>query len=257
MLAGRPARSGEFLHHDPVALDFVQVKLDRCRCLGRRHDRAKDFALGAQQDDAPAAFHPAGELARRVFGGAAAGWHRRENRASRRQCLIVNRPSTIRWQRSPTVQRRRAEISPMDTMLTLGAAARHLGVSKGTISKAIATGKLSATRREDGSWAIDGSELARYLEVNGHRFRSETIPSEQVATEAELRARADLAEQRLADLRSMYEDMKAQRDKWETVAQRLSLPAPKPVETPETAPPPPSEQPSRLRRTWRWLRSTG
>ena len=110
-------------------------------------------------------------------------------------------------------------------MLTLGAAARQLGVSKGTISKAIATGKLSATRREDGSWAIDGSELARYLEVNGHRFRSETIPGEQVATEAELRARADLAEQRLADLRSMYEDMKAQRDKWETVAQRLSLPA--------------------------------
>jgi excisionase family DNA binding protein len=46
----------------------------------------------------------------------------------------------------------------MDTMLTLGAAARQLGVSKGTISKAIASGKLSATRREDGSWAIDGSE---------------------------------------------------------------------------------------------------
>ena len=64
----------------------------------------------------------------------------------------------------------------MDTMLTLGAAARQLGVSKGTISKAIASGKLSATRREDGSWAIDGSELARYLEVNGHRFRSETVP---------------------------------------------------------------------------------
>jgi hypothetical protein len=35
-------------------------------------------------------------------------------------------------------------------MLTLGAAARHCGVSKGTISKAIASGKLSATRREDG-----------------------------------------------------------------------------------------------------------
>jgi hypothetical protein len=61
----------------------------------------------------------------------------------------------------------------------------------------------------------------------------------------------------LADLRSMYEDMKAQRDKWETVAQRLSLPAPKPVETPETAPAPPAEHPSRLRRSWRWLRSTG
>lgn len=64
----------------------------------------------------------------------------------------------------------------MSTMLTLGAAARHCGVSKGTISKAIASGKLSATRRENGSWAIDGAaELARYVEVNGHRFRSETV----------------------------------------------------------------------------------
>ena len=109
-------RSGEFLHHDPVALDFVQIKLDRRDRLGRPRiggfDRTEDFTLGAQQDDAPAAFHPAGELARRVFGGAAARWHRRENRASRRQCLIVNRPSTIHWQRSPTVQCRRAEIGP-------------------------------------------------------------------------------------------------------------------------------------------------
>jgi excisionase family DNA binding protein len=67
-------------------------------------------------------------------------------------------------------------------MLTLGQAARHCGVSKGTISKAIASGKLSATRREDGSWAIDGAELARYLDVNGHRFRPETGSGEQPAT---------------------------------------------------------------------------
>jgi len=52
-------------------------------------DLVSNFASQAKQDDAPAAFHPAGELARRVFGGAAAGWHRRENKASRRRCLIV------------------------------------------------------------------------------------------------------------------------------------------------------------------------
>jgi helix-turn-helix protein len=119
-------------------------------------------------------------------------------------------------------------------MLTLGQAARHCGVSKGTISKAIASGKLSATRREDGSWAIDGAELARYLDVNGHRFRSETGSGEQPATIAELRARAELAEQRLSDLKAMLDDMRRQRDdaerqrdKWETVATRLSLSAPK------------------------------
>ena len=63
-------------------------------------------------------------------------------------------------------------------MLTLGEAAQYCGVSKATISKAIRVGKLSATRREDGSWSIDSAELARYLDAyldaNGYRFRSKT-----------------------------------------------------------------------------------
>ena len=79
--------------------------------------------------------------------------------------------------------------------------------------------------------------------VVGHRFRPETVSGERPDTPdievAELRARADVAEQRLADLketladmRRQRDDMERQRDKWETVAQRLSLPAPKPAETP-------------------------
>jgi hypothetical protein len=51
---------------------------------------------------------------------------------------------------------------------------------------------LAATRREDGSWKIDNAELARYLEANQHRFRSETgeddQPETDVSTVAELRA---------------------------------------------------------------------
>jgi hypothetical protein len=65
------------LHHDPVALDFVQIKLDRCGCLGGCHvggfDLTEDFALAAKQDDAPAALHPAGELGGAVFLAGAAG----------------------------------------------------------------------------------------------------------------------------------------------------------------------------------------
>ena len=129
----------------------------------------------------------------------------------------------------------------------------HNPVARKTSDKAIKTGKLSATRREDGSWSIDNAELARYLDANGHRFRSDTVETDQAETVPELRARAELAEQRLADLRAMLEDMKAQRGRWETVATRLSLPAPKPAaETPETPPPA-----SRLRRAWRWMRATG
>ena len=44
---------------------------------------------------------------------------------------------------------------------TLGAAARHLGYSKSTLTRAVHAGKLSATRREDGSYVIDGAELLR------------------------------------------------------------------------------------------------
>jgi hypothetical protein len=64
-------------------------------------------------------------------------------------------------------------------------------VAKGTISKAIKTGKLSATRREDGSWSIDNAELARYLDANGHRFRSETGAADQPETGVETNAATD------------------------------------------------------------------
>ena len=63
-------------------------------------------------------------------------------------------------------------------------------------------------------------------------------------------ARAALAEQRLADLKTLLDDMRGQRDDmkgerdhWREQAQRLALPASKPIEKPTTL--------------WRWLRTTG
>jgi predicted site-specific integrase-resolvase len=44
---------------------------------------------------------------------------------------------------------------------TLGTAAHAAGVSKSTLRRAIEKGRLSATRREDGSYEIDPAELAR------------------------------------------------------------------------------------------------
>ena len=40
-------------------------------------DRPENLALGAKQDDAPAAFDPAGELRRAVLLAGAAGWHQK------------------------------------------------------------------------------------------------------------------------------------------------------------------------------------
>jgi hypothetical protein len=54
-------------------------------------------------------------------------------------------------------------------------------------------------------------------------------------------------------MRRQRDDMAGQRDKWETIAQRLALPAPNPAaETPETPP-----EASLLRRFLRWRRATG
>jgi excisionase family DNA binding protein len=44
---------------------------------------------------------------------------------------------------------------------SLGEAAKELGVSKPTVQRAIKSGRLSANRREDGSYDIDPAELNR------------------------------------------------------------------------------------------------
>ena len=153
--------------------------------------------------------------------------------------------------------------------LTLGEAAKQTGISKATISRAIRDGKLSAQKSvETGSYRIDPAELCRYSEaVKVVRATGETegekqsvtvssdvqTPSEtvfetrlqEVRERMELEARAKLAEERLADLRSQLEEMRAQRDKWQEQAARLALPAPAPT-TPVAAP----------ARRW-WWRRTG
>ena len=54
-----------------IAPDLVQIELDRCDSFGRFRVRGLDLpvnlALVAQQDHAPAAAHPLGELRRAVF----------------------------------------------------------------------------------------------------------------------------------------------------------------------------------------------
>lgn len=132
---------------------------------------------------------------------------------------------------------------------TLGTAAKELGITKPTLSKAIAKGKLSATRREDGSYSIDAAELFRYRDANQHRYPPETgqplqtetggIPLEtgketisysalkdvlEAKNEAEReRIRREELEKRLALLNSVLDDMKQERDHWRETANRALL----------------------------------
>ena len=107
-------------------------------------------------------------------------------------------------------------------MQLLEEATRQYAVAKERITKAIRFGKLSVTRREDGSWSIDNAELGGYFDGNSH---SETGSAEEV----EIPRKTDPASDTLiAELRAVIADLRTDRDYWRTVAERLSVVARKP-----------------------------
>jgi hypothetical protein len=108
------------------------------------------------------------------------------------------------------------------TSLTLADAASGTGIFKSSIFIAIKSCRLSGARSEYGQPRIEAAELRREM--------------------AETRTRASLAEQRVADLTKMLDDMREQRDRWQAQAERLSS-----VMTDQRRKAPP---------WWRWWRST-
>jgi hypothetical protein len=91
-------------------------------------------------------------------------------------------------------------------MFTLGTAARHVGKSKPTISKAIKDGKLSATK-VNGVYQIDPSELSRVF-PDTPPTEAHTSPQGAISTSVPLA----LSEQRNAHLEATVEDLKARLD---------------------------------------------
>src|SRR6202048_9919 len=88
------------------------------------------------------------------------------------------------------------------TSFTLADAASGTGMLKSSILSAIKSCRLSGARGEFGQLRIEAEELHREL--------------------AETRTRASLAEQRVADLTALLDDMREQRDRWQAQADRLS-----------------------------------
>jgi hypothetical protein len=98
-------------------------------------------------------------------------------------------------------------------------AARLSGLGKITITRAIKSCWHSASRKADGSYEIDPVEP----EPSARRLLA-LIPWRaarlaELRADEELRHRLALAEERLADLKSVLEDMRAQRDAWQAMAQ--------------------------------------
>jgi hypothetical protein len=124
--------------------------------------------------------------------------------------------------------------------LSLDQAVRLTELGKTTITRAIKCSWLSARRKEDGSYEIDPvgpGPSARRLHAL-IPWRAARLARQRA--DEELQHQLALAEERLADLKAALEDMRAQRDAWQAMAQARIRPAP----ASSTA-------------RWPWLRSTG
>ena len=102
--------------------------------------------------------------------------------------------------------------------LSLSQAAKLTGKSKSTINRAIKTGKVSATRHDDGSYSIDPSELSRVFNTEPHDSskRSDAEPDG-----TRLLERIEALEIMLNREREISADLKEDRDRWRQQATAL------------------------------------
>jgi excisionase family DNA binding protein len=94
---------------------------------------------------------------------------------------------------------------------TLGQAAKAVGVSKTTLRRAIESGRLSATRNEDGSYEIDPAELHRAFP--GHSDGAETL-ARSVTTNntGGLQVEIEMMRERLAEKKETIADLRRRLD---------------------------------------------
>jgi len=110
---------------------------------------------------------------------------------------------------------------------TLGQAAKAVGMSKTSILRSIKAGRISAGRDELGQWAIEPCDLHRVYPPltddtgTGNGTEERGVTGGETAL-AEASTRATLAEARLSDFKSMLDDIREQRDRWQQQAERLA-----------------------------------
>lgn len=107
---------------------------------------------------------------------------------------------------------------------TLGKAAEACGKSKSTLSKAIKSGRLSASKQPNGSYLIDPSELQRVFPRKQETVEIErtATPEEHPATRIAVLEAELLAERRRSEeLQDQVQDLKQDRDDWKNQARAL------------------------------------
>lgn len=103
-------------------------------------------------------------------------------------------------------------------MYSLGQAARAVGKAKSTLSRDVKTGRISATRKSDGSLAIDPAELHRVYPPsppsNGVNGSGNGAPndSQPVATTTGMGFEVELLRERIAEQAEAIRDLRARLD---------------------------------------------
>ena len=121
-------------------------------------------------------------------------------------------------------------------MFTLGEAAREIGKSKTTLTRAIHSGRMSANRLEDGSYQIDPAELFRVYDRVIHETGVQPSNGESCdpsaaatddATVALLREQIELLERthkrEREGLQERIDELQKDRDAWQTQCSNQTL----------------------------------
>lgn len=111
---------------------------------------------------------------------------------------------------------------------TAGQAAKATGVATATITRALKSGKISGSKDENGAWVIDPAELHRVFPPLAAQW-DEKPSTKQDETPNETGSISAL-EREIELLRESLSDARQERNKWQAMAERLSIspPAPEP-----------------------------
>ena len=117
---------------------------------------------------------------------------------------------------------------------TAGTAAKAVGKTKSTITKAIASGKLSAVKNDSGAWEIDVAELHRVYPPAPIETVSQQANSTPIGNGGNTIENQGL-ERLVKSLEEQVEDLKQDRDQWRVQATMLLSGPPREPQT-DTAP---------------------
>ena len=123
-------------------------------------------------------------------------------------------------------------------------AAKHVGLTKQSVIKAIRSGRLSAIKDVSGGWLIEPVELFRvWPAVNQDRGKATFqvnagSPPENSEVVTLLKAQIDFLRSQLDDVRSDREDLRTDRNHWRQIAERglLTDQRPPSERTPDAVP---------------------